>query len=1187
MRPRSLRILLACLLSLLLAVGAAPSVARAAEGELRAPLPRVPVLLDVWAVSGSHVLAVVDGALQISHDQGSTWEAANLPAWAAGNPEDAVYSLGLDEGLALLTDEEESRAALYSLADNQVTRELSFPDGYVYRLSSTHALVGGNGYRLVTLDGSVADRDLPSGYNWSSVLEGGVVAGYLWGDDDERTVVLADSSGDISELGTIDSDAGLWFGGDAVVWQQAYGSATLCARTITGPGTSTCQTLPDVAGEPWIWSVVLDEGVLVDAYSDGDNGSSYFWVPLSDGALQAPVRVTLGSDVKELSIVRAADAPVFSTLTSTESYLEWVSDLGATSRVATGLRKAARQTVTGLTPTDVLLQGLNADYAATTWRRSVGSTIGSPETLAAIDGSRASTSAPASAGRWLVPSAETEITLYDRGTATETISDLYANGRLSGYDAVGGLSGPNLLIELEDTWQQRNAAGTWTSVPRAQAIFGGLVLEDLSDYDADEFVAALRVRDLSGDGSATIEFSPPDFDGGEIHWWGDTVAYERDALCYDEESDEEQDAAQVYNFRTGAVVNTVCGELIALGDGFIVVRDTEGPAAVNLATEARTDLEIWGWEATTDGARVAYTTGTELVIQTIPGVARSAPRSLGVKAPASYDGTGLWTPEIDLTKPVSAGDLVIKNASGTVVRSLNVPASADGSIRGVGWDGKDLSDQVVAKGTYTIELTTPAADGTGVPVRTDGTPGALAKVAVDIPTATPTLVADTPTITGTAAVGSTLTARPGQWSPSDVAFTYQWLADGSQVANGPSSSYVLSAAEVGKRISVRVTGSLTGYGPASATSAQTSAVQAGKLSAGAPSISGTAQVGQKLTANAGSWGPVPVSLAHQWNRNGTAISGATSAAYTAVAADMGARITVTVTGTKTGYTRESRTSAATGPVAGLKLTATPAPTIAGTVKVGSTLTASPGTWAPGTVSFAYQWLRGGVAIAGATNAKYVLVGEDAGKTISVTVTGAQSGYTPVAKTSTATAKVAVGTLTSATPKITGTAKVGVQLTVSVGAWEPAPVTFTYQWYRSGKAIKGATAASYVLTASDKDKVITVTVTGSKTGYAAMAETSAKTKKVAIGTLQAPVPKIAGTTKVGKKLTATAGSWGPSPVTLKYQWYRSGKKIAKATKATYKLVAADKGKTISVKVTGSKTGFKAVTKTSKATAKVKA
>jgi hypothetical protein len=58
------------------------------------------------------------------------------------------------------------------------------------------------------------------------------------------------------------------------------------------------------------------------------------------------------------------------------------------------------------------------------------------------------------------------------------------------------------------------------------------------------------------------------------------------------------------------------------------------------------------------------------------------------------------------------------------------------------------------------------------------------------------------------------------------------------------------------------------------------------------------------------------------------------------------------------------------------------------------------------------------------------------------------------------------------------------------------------------------------------------------------------------------------------------------VKLTYQWYRSGKAIAKATSKSYKLTEADRGKRISVKVTGSKSGYPKATSTSKSTEKIK-
>jgi formylmethanofuran dehydrogenase subunit E len=60
------------------------------------------------------------------------------------------------------------------------------------------------------------------------------------------------------------------------------------------------------------------------------------------------------------------------------------------------------------------------------------------------------------------------------------------------------------------------------------------------------------------------------------------------------------------------------------------------------------------------------------------------------------------------------------------------------------------------------------------------------------------------------------------------------------------------------------------------------------------------------------------------------------------------------------------------------------------------------------------------------------------------------------------------------------------------------VALAYQWKRSGVNIVGATTGSYVLTAADVGKTVTVTVTGSKAGYTTTAKTSAATKAVTAG-----------------------------------------------------------------------------------------
>ncbi|MBN9188430.1 MAG: cell wall-binding repeat-containing protein [Microbacterium sp.] len=83
----------------------------------------------------------------------------------------------------------------------------------------------------------------------------------------------------------------------------------------------------------------------------------------------------------------------------------------------------------------------------------------------------------------------------------------------------------------------------------------------------------------------------------------------------------------------------------------------------------------------------------------------------------------------------------------------------------------------------------------------------------------------------------------------------------------------------------------------------------------------------------------------------------------------------------------------------------PTPTISGAAVAGQVLSANPGAWSPAPTSVAYQWLRAGSAISGATSAAYRITTDDAGKTLSVRVTVARSGYTSASATSGSTAAV--------------------------------------------------------------------------------------------------------------------------------------------------------------------------------------
>ncbi|WP_369370388.1 hypothetical protein AB1046_16545 [Promicromonospora sp. Populi] len=262
----------------------------------------------------------------------------------------------------------------------------------------------------------------------------------------------------------------------------------------------------------------------------------------------------------------------------------------------------------------------------------------------------------------------------------------------------------------------------------------------------------------------------------------------------------------------------------------------------------------------------------------------------------------------------------------------------------------------------------------------------------------------TPTITGTTKVGSILTAVPGTWSPTPTSYSYTWQVDGAAVTSATSSTFTVPASAVGKKITATVTGDRTHYATASRTSAPTATVAPGTFTAPQPKVSGTVKVGKTLTVSRGTWSPAPSSVKYVWKANGATISTRTTNTFVVPASARGKRLTVTVTGSRTGYTTKSVVSASTTTVAAGTFTA-PRPKITGTLRVGSTLTASRGSWSPAPSSDTYVWKADGVTIATRASNRFVIPSRARGKHLTVTVTGSRTGYTTKSVTSVRTTTI--------------------------------------------------------------------------------------------------------------------------------------------------------------------------------------
>ncbi|RNL63723.1 DUF3152 domain-containing protein [Nocardioides marmoriginsengisoli] len=170
------------------------------------------------------------------------------------------------------------------------------------------------------------------------------------------------------------------------------------------------------------------------------------------------------------------------------------------------------------------------------------------------------------------------------------------------------------------------------------------------------------------------------------------------------------------------------------------------------------------------------------------------------------------------------------------------------------------------------------------------------------------------------------------------------------------------------------------------------------------------------------------------------------------------------------------------------------------------------------------------------------------------------------------------------PTISGTAKVGQALAAAPGSWLPAAESYAYSWWRDGTAIAGAAGSSYRLVEGDLARRISVRVvaTGTDGGVSAPA-TSLPTAAVQAGVLVAKAaPTISGVRRWGRTLTAAPGTWSPRPTALAYRWLRDGRPIKGAVHPTYRLVVADFGARIKVRVVARRAAYANGTATSPAT-----
>ena len=294
-------------------------------------------------------------------------------------------------------------------------------------------------------------------------------------------------------------------------------------------------------------------------------------------------------------------------------------------------------------------------------------------------------------------------------------------------------------------------------------------------------------------------------------------------------------------------------------------------------------------------------------------------------APDSHDGQSVFTFELRFSEEFGLSYKILRDHAFTVTGGAAIKARRLNPPGNVRWE---ISVRPSGDGAVTIVLpaTTDCASN-GAVCTEDGrklssaleitVPGREEQQESNSP------ATGAPTISGRAQVGETLTATTSGIADADgianAIFTYQWLADNAAIGGATASTYTLTSGERGKTIKVRVTFTDDAGNEESLTSDATGAVAAANSPAtGAPTISGTAQAGETLTADtsgiADDDGIVNAIFTYQWLADNAAIGGATASTYTLTSGERGKTIKVRVTFTDDAGNEESLTSDATAAV---------------------------------------------------------------------------------------------------------------------------------------------------------------------------------------------------------------------------------------------------------------------------------
>ena len=383
------------------------------------------------------------------------------------------------------------------------------------------------------------------------------------------------------------------------------------------------------------------------------------------------------------------------------------------------------------------------------------------------------------------------------------------------------------------------------------------------------------------------------------------------------------------------------------------------------------------------------------------------------------------------------------------------------------------------------------------------------------------------------AAGSALELAPGLQGTQPM--TFVWRKDGVTIASSATFRRNITATSDSGIYTVSATNV--------AGTTTSTAVQVTVEAPIAPTIYGlpssvSVEAGAQLSLSPQYEGTQPMQF--QWRKDGEIIPGGTNPSYhvaSAAASDAGS-YTIIAT--------NAAGSSTSIPVA-VEVKAPVKPVIYGTlpamlINMGNSLSISP--TVTGTQPMTFQWRRNGETIPGATERSLWInpaTGSHSGSytLTAINVAGATTSAPVVVTVNAAIPPV----INSLSPSVTVKTGENLHLSISVSGTSP----FTYQWYKNGSPVEGATYANYNKPQASANDAGTYKVSVSN------AAGSALSTEVTVTVAPPVAPYILGlpaalTINSNQSLSLLATVTGTSPIT--YQWKKDGMDVENGTSNSF-------------------------------------